>query len=83
MMALAQRMRVFGVVHHDRLQIKFRKWCTSSARENHDLPLLRMLHPDLNAAQRKGGLMFRVVQPIGRPTVVMVELLLIVTSDRR
>jgi hypothetical protein len=72
MMALAVGMQVFRVIHDARLHVKPSKWCASSANEN---------RPDLNAAQRKGRLMFRVVQPIGRPTVVMVELFLIVTSD--
>src|SRR5579872_6653307 len=38
---------------------------------------------DLNAAQRQGGLMFRVLQPIGRPAVVSMEAVFIFTSERR
>ena len=39
--------------------------------------------PDLNAAQRQGGLMFRVLQPIGRPAVVSMEAVFVLTSERR
>ncbi|MGD0757444.1 MAG: hypothetical protein ABR921_00965 [Candidatus Sulfotelmatobacter sp.] len=39
--------------------------------------------PDLNAAQRKGGLVFRVLQPIGRAAVVSMQTVFVFTSDRR
>ena len=85
MMALAVRMQVFGIVHgHARHQIKskeVRVVCHQCRRKSRAVLFHGGDCPDLNAAQRKGGLMFRLLQPIGRPAVVMVELFLVVASD--
>ena len=84
-MTLAVRMQMFRIVHgHARLRIKSRKgWCAISAGENHGPPFSGGDRPDLNAAQRQGGLMFRVLQPIGRPAVVSMEAVFVLTSERR
>jgi len=86
MMTLAVWMQMFGIVHgHAGLQIKSRKLggvplvkakITGRPFDGGDCP-------DLNAAQRKGGLMLRILQPIGRPAVVSVEAVFVFTSDRR
>src|ERR1700691_334865 len=54
-----------------------------TACENHRPPFPRSDCSDLNAAQRKGGLVFLVLQPIGRPAVVSMETVFVFTSDRR
>jgi hypothetical protein len=84
MMTLAVGMQVFRVIHHAHFQVKASKLAVRLQRKRKPRAVVLPAGPrsDLNAAQRKGRLMFIVVQPIGRPTVVMVELFLIVTSDR-
>ena len=83
-MTLAQGMRVFGVVHHARLQIELRKLGGAPAtRRKSRAAALSAARDLLDAAQGESGLMFRVVQPIGRPTVVRMELLFVLTSERR
>src|ERR1700691_975129 len=85
MMTLAVRMQMFGIMHgHARLQsIEKVGWCAMTAGENRGRPFPGGVCLDLNAAERQGGLRFRVLQPIGRPAVVSMEAVFVFTSERR
>ena len=75
-MVIANRMRVFRVVHARLLYKNGNEW-------NRHQPVKRMmdLYPHLNAAHGKRRFVFAFAHPIWRPALVKMETAFILTTD--